>query len=158
MSRHELTWEPLSVLLDDGLEALVREHWEEVGVHKDKMPLACDWERYQEVEDKGILQILAARREGILTGYNSFCVLPHLHYRTTITALNDAIFVPRRHRISGVGVRLVERAEIDLATRYSPGWVRIVYHDKANLEYLRPLMERRGYGHVESIYDKMVRA
>lgn len=151
-------WEPLSGLLDDGLATLVRQHWEEVGVHKDKMPLDCDWERYQALEDGKILKILAARRDDVLVGYNSFMVLPHLHYATTVHALGDAIFVPRALRHTGIGVELIDRAERDLTAQHAPGWVRIVYHDKAHLEYLGPVLRKRGYGHIEAIYDKMVRA
>lgn len=157
-SEASFAWELLSGLLDDGLADLVRQHWEEVGVHKDKMPLACDWDRYQQVEDAGFLKILAARRGDELIGYNSFMVMPHLHYMTTLTALGDAIFVPVHLRRTGVGVELIDLAETGLAEMGKGGWVRIVYHDKAHLEYLGPVLRKRGYGLIESIFDKMVRS
>lgn len=152
-----LAWEPLSVLLDDGLQALVREHHAEVGVHKDTMPLDCDWEKYHDIESKGILRVLAARLRDRLIGYSSFMVLPHLHYRTTLHGVNDGIFVQRQHRRTRAGLKLIDRAELDLAAEAKPGYCRIVYHDKAFLNYLGPTLRRRGYEHQENIWDRMVR-
>lgn len=153
-----IAWEPLASLLDDGMADLVREHWEEVGVHKDEMPLAVDWDKYQRLEDEGMLRVLGARRGKRLVGYNSFMVMPHIHYSGTMHALGDAIFVTTPARRSGVGVRLIQVAERLLAEIARPGYVRIVYHDKAHLELLGPTLRKLGYGAIETVYDKVVRA
>lgn len=153
-----LRWELLNSLRDDGLDDLVREHWREVGVHKREVPLVCDWDRYQALEDSGVLKILAARKGDALIGYNSFLVMPGLHYATTIHAHGDAIFVTKRYRKTGAGVFLIDRAETALADMARPGYVRIIYHDKAHLEYLGPVLRKRGYGAIETIYDKIVKA
>lgn len=154
-----LAWESVSALLDAGLERLVRQHWREVGVHKREMPLAVAWEEYRLRERDGIVKILAARRRGRLIGYNSFLLLTgHLHYGTTVHAMGDAIFVPKRLRGTGVGIRLIDQAETDLAAMFPGRWVRILYHDKNDIELLGPVLRRRGYTAFETMWDKMVRA
>lgn len=158
MTTLALEWEPLAVLLDDGLEGLVRAHHAEVGVYKDEMPLDCNWEAYQGSENSGMLRILAARLGGKLIGYNSFMVLRHMHYWSTWHALGDAIFVDRDHRKTGAGIQLIDRAERDLAKEVAPNKIRFIYHDKAFLDYLRPILTKRGYTHQENILDKMVSA
>lgn len=153
-----LAWEPLAGLLDDGLADLVFAHHAEVGVHQREMPLECDWDKYQTLEDQSILRTLAARLAGKLIGYNSFMVLPHLHYRSTPHAMGDAIYVTKRYRHTGAGIALIERAERDLADLVKPQLCRIIYHDKAFLEFLGPVLKKRGYVHQENIWDKMARA
>jgi Acetyltransferase (GNAT) family len=154
-ARYTLTWEPLSVLLDDGLNGLIEEHWEEVAVHKAEMPLAVDWERYHRLEDMHILKVLGARQNETLIGYSAFFDLPHLHYGTTPHAACDAIYVLKRHRLSGAGIGLIDQAERDFT---APGeWRRITYHDRCGIELLGPVLRKRGYVATDVTYSKMVR-
>ena len=146
------------MLLDSGLEMLVQEHWQEVGVEKERMPLAVDWTRYRKLEDQGILLVLGARRNERLIGYNAFFYLPHLHYSTTQLAGCDAIYVTRKHRMSGAGIALIDRAERDLAERAKPDWCRITYHDRHGIELLGKVLRKRGYVASDTTYGKMVRA
>ena len=152
-------WEPLAALLDDGLAELVRLHWEEVGVHKDEMPLDPDWEGYQEDETAGKLRLLGGRIDGVLAGYHSLYVLKgHRHYRSTPQALSDAIYVLRARRSSGAGLALIDRAERHFAELANGRWCRIIYHDRHGVELLGPVLRRRGYVATDTVYSKMVRA
>lgn len=154
-----LGWESVGALLDDGLEDLVREHWKLVGEYKAQMPLAVDWDGYRRDEAAGRIRILSARLRDRLIGYNSFIVIPgHLHYRTTVHALGDAIFVTKKMWHTGAGAALVDRAETDLAEMFRGHNVRIRYHDKYDLRFLEKMLKKRGYRHSELILDKMVRA
>ena len=156
---HAVDWEPLSILRDDGLAELVREHHAEVGVYKDKMPLDVDWAGYHEDEVAGTLRILGARIDGALIGYSSFYVLKaHRHYRSTVHAMGDAIFVRATHRRSGIGIELIDKAELDITQEFRGRWVRFWYHDKAFLERIGPVLKKRGYAHNENCWDKMARA
>lgn len=158
--KHDITlgWESVGALLDDGLEKLVREHWRLVGEYKHVMPLDPDWEGYRKLELDGMMKILAARRRGRLIGYNSFLLLPgHLHYRTTVHVIGDAIFVTKPLWHSGAGAALVDRAETDLAEMFPGRNVRIRYHDKYELRFLDKMLLKRGYRQSEIILDKMVR-
>lgn len=153
-------WEPLSLLLDDGLDGLITSHHAEVGLHKATMPLAVDWDKYHELERLGILKLAAARAGSRLVGYASWMWMPHLHYATTQHALNDAIFVKPDYR--GAGVRLIRASERRLAEDAAPNPVRIVFHIKHAIEAKRGthgrVLERMGYAAFETCWDKMARA
>jgi GNAT superfamily N-acetyltransferase len=153
-------WEPLARMMEAGLPAIVAAHWEEVGIHKDDVPLAVDWKKYQQIEAGGILKIMSARRDGRLVGYASYLVLPHLHYSTTLHAMNDAIYVDAAER--GTGIRLIKAAERGLAEMAAPGVCRIVYHAKLHVEAergtLARVFDRLGYRAFETTHDKIVRA
>ena len=155
-------WEPVSVLLDEGLAAIVEAHWREVGVHKDEVPLDVDWAGYQLDEDLGLLKLLAARRSDKLIGYASYYVRPHRHYKSTLHAGNDAIFVLPEER--GAGIALIRAAETMLAQLAWPTYpyIRILYHAKMALEADRgtyaKVFERLGYSAFETTHDKVVKA
>jgi len=143
--------------MDDGLPDLVERHWQEVGVYRDLMPLSVDWDQYLALADKGILRVVGARLRGDLIGYASYMVMPHIHYSATMHIMGDGIFVTKDHRASGAGVSMIDKAERDIPAEFAGRWVRIWYHDKAFLEYLGPVLKKRGYSHVENCWDKMVR-
>lgn len=152
-------WEPLSILLDDGLEDLVRQHHAEVGVHKKEMPLDCDWDEYQSLENLGMLRTLAVRRQDKLIAYNSFMVRKgHPHYRSTPHAMCDAIYVLPAHRRTGIVRELIEKPERDLALEFAGRHVRFWYHDKSGIRLLGPVLKKLGYEQIEECWDKMVRA
>lgn len=156
-----IEWETVQGLLDEGLAALVAEHWQEVGVHKEQVPLDVDWEGYQFDEENGLLKTIGAWRGSRLVGYASYYVLAHRHYRRTLHALNDAIFVLPGER--GAGIALIRRAETLLASLAPPDFphVRIIYHAKRHVAAERggfaKVFERLGYGLFESSHDKVVR-
>jgi GNAT superfamily N-acetyltransferase len=159
-ARDTFRWESLAALRDEGLAEIIAKHWDEVGVHKDDVPLAIDWERYHKLEKDGILRLMAARRAEKLVGYASFLVLPHLHYSTTLHAMNDAIYVDPSVR--GIGIKLIRAAEKLLAELARPRPVRILYHAKLHVEEergtLARVFEALGYKAFETSHDKVVRA
>lgn len=152
-------WSPLAEALDGGLEAIVKAHWDEVGVHKDTVPLACDWDKYQELEDKDVLKLMLARRGDRTVGYASYLVFPHLHYCTTLHAMNDAIYVDPEER--GLGIRLIRAAERALVELATPNYIRILYHAKKHIEAdrgtLSKMFEKLGYAAFETSHDKVLK-
>lgn len=158
MARDKLQfrWDTMDRLMRGGIANLVREHWELVGWHKDVMPLDVDWSEYFELERRKIFYGLAVRLDGVLIGYNVFFCRRHMHYSGTMHALSDAIFVTKAHRSSGAGYQLIARAERELPDLVKEPRVRVIYHDKADLEYLGPTLARMGYMHSENIWEKMV--
>lgn len=159
MPSTEFRWASLAEAVDAGLPAMVKRHWDEVGVHKEDVPVDVDWAGYADLEDRGILRLMTAWRGDVLVGYASFLVMPHLHYKSTLHALNDAVFVEPGHR--GVGVQMIAKAEEALALVAAPGCVRITYHVKHHVEADRgtfaTVFARRGYQPFETVYDKVVR-
>lgn len=154
----EFAWDKLSRLLEEGLDDHIREHWEEVALDKETVPYAPDYGRYLDMEQKGLFRIMSMRRGGRLVGYNAFFTMPHLHYRFTMHALNDVIYIDPEERRGWAGVRLIMEAEKALARLADP--VKIFYHTKLHVAEDRGtvgrILERLGYAHVERVYAKVV--
>lgn len=156
----KFAWTSIDKMLTEGFEDLLVAHWEEVALHKDDVPFAPDWDRYRALEKTGVFKALAMYRHGFLVGYNCFFVQPHLHYKLTLCAVNDIIYVDPGSR--GAGFRLVKEAEKRLGEM---GVKVITYHTKLAI-YLtgdhRPatvgdLLAKLGYSHAENNYQKLLK-
>lgn len=127
-----------------GVEDLLIAHWLEVAVDRDAIPLAVDWDKYADLEEKGIFLGLTMREAGVLCGYNAFFTVPHLHYMTTVFAMNDVIYLVPEHR--GLdGVRFILEAEKILRAR---GVKKVLYHSKEDVFFAA---DGRGTGHSDSL-------
>lgn len=134
----------LDMCLKEGIDDLVRAHWREVALDQDAVPLSVNWAQYEEMEQRGILFAVTMHVDGKLVGYNIFFVMPHIHYSTTLHALNDIVYVRPEHR--GIdGVRLILEAERQLKAR---GAVKVLYHSKSDLLLAA---ETRGEGKADSL-------
>lgn len=151
-----LAWEPIGRLLDEGVEDLLFQHWQEVAMDQERIPLDPDWEFARLQESRGILRTAALRRDGRLVGYNSFCVSPHIHYRSTLHAVNDVIYVDPAER-GAAGVKLVRGTEAMLAAL---GVVKVIYHTKlapiGGKHTVGDLLAALGYKHFENLYCKLL--
>jgi len=154
-----LDWEPLQQLLDDGVEDLLAAHWEEVACDKMEIPLAPDWERAFRLQREEVLWTAALRKNGRLIGYNAFHVTPHIHYRHTIHAVNDVIFLDRDER-GFAGVRLVRGTEQLLKQL---GVEKVMYRSKrhvmvghAKTSTIGDMLARMGYRHDEDVYSRLL--
>lgn len=134
-SNLEIAWEPLDILLDEGIEDLVRREWEEVAVDRERMPLVLDWDEYRKLEELKLFRCMGCRRDGELIGFNSFVLMPgHLHYKTTPHAMNDAIYVAPTER--GItGIRLILEAERQIQALFAPKAVRVLYYSKDSMVF-----------------------
>lgn len=96
-------------------EAVFFEHWEEVALHRDVIRLSVDSDRYQALDDSGILHILSARKDGALVGYYMAFVLPHMHYKDAgLMAFTDIYFLKPEVRSGPTTVKLFLEAEKSL--------------------------------------------
>lgn len=128
---YKFSVDPLDLLRDEGIEAMIRDEWKEVSLHREQMPLALDWPQYHQLEELGILKVVAMREDEKLVGFNSFMCMPHLHYFTTQHAMSDALYIKPKHR--GIdGLRFVLTSERLLSELYVPKPLRIVYYAKAD--------------------------
>lgn len=128
MSAIVIAREPLAGLLDSGLEALLREHWEEVAHNRDAIALDPDWPGYLEDERQGRFITWSARRDGDLVGYNAFYVMRHRHYKGDVFAVNDVIFLTKEER-GATGIALI--IEVEKALR-AMGASKVFYHAKSD--------------------------
>ena len=128
---------------------LLRAHYREIAHHQD-IPLDPDFERYKHLEDLNVLRCYTARddEDGRLLGYAVFIVSPNLHYRKSIQAMQDVLYVRPENR--GTGLRLVRYADECLA---ADGVQVVTQHIKAAHNFGAAL-ERMGYELIDLIYQK----
>jgi GNAT superfamily N-acetyltransferase len=104
--------EKLDDCLAEGM-ALLREHWAEIAMYQDLQILDPQYEKYREAEQKNALIICTARDAGdrALIGYHVTFVIPMLHYKTVIGALDDIHYIRPDYRQGWTGVKLIKFAE-----------------------------------------------
>lgn len=127
---------------------LLHDHYKEIAHYQD-IELKPDWGKYKTLEENGTLRIYTARNsEGILIGYAVFMVIKNIHYRDSLQALQDILFIRRENR--GSGGRLIKWCDEQLKAE----GVQVVYHHVKAAHNFGPLLERMGYSLVDLIYAK----
>jgi hypothetical protein len=153
--------ESVSQVLDE-IEPLLHDHWEEVAVYKDKIPLAPDYDAYRRLEADGKLLICTARDDGKLVGYSISFVHRGVHYSKNIIATNDLVYIdPENRQDSMESIErdlvfddLIDYAEEKLKAR---GVSVIVLRIKVSKNW-SARAEQHGYPRVEYIHQKYVGA
>lgn len=138
-------------LLKDCMEEmkpLFTEHWKEIAAYDD-IPLDPDEERYYNIEREGVLRVYTARAESKeLIGYAVFFVNTNAHYKTSLQASQDIIFIHPKHR--GIGGRFILWCDEQLKAE----GVQVVFHHLKAKHNFGPMLERFGYELVDLIYGK----
>lgn len=155
-----IAFERLDDLLADGLEEMLFEHWQEVGLDHDAVPLAPDWDKYHRLEREGMFRVIAVRISGVLVGYSAWLICPSLHYRHTIHALNDYFWLAPECRRGWAGVRFFRDVE---ALIRGVGAAKIMYHTKPHVLLgagrhgtVGKILLRLGYRFDEECYSKLL--
>ena len=89
------------------LPLLVR-HWREVALNHADVPLDIDEAKYADLDEKGQLHIVTARRHGLLIGYHVTIVATHLHYQSTLHGITDVYWVAPECRHGVTAMRLFQ--------------------------------------------------
>lgn len=126
-------------------------HYQEVG--QPDMVLDPDYDRMKMMEDAGMVYILTARDEDRLVGYAAFIVQRHIHYKQSMVALNDIIWLHPDYRKGRLGMRLIQLSEVALTAK---GATKIYYHVKLPPHDFGPLLEKLGYRFVERNFAKVI--
>jgi len=124
-------------------------HWKEIALHKDKIKLEVNHAGYEALEALRILHLITARDEGLLVGYNVFFVSPHLHYASSITAVNDVLYLFPPYRVGWNGYKFLKFARDSLIER---GCERIVMNMKLD-HMFGPVLKRLGFNRSEEIWQ-----
>lgn len=88
------TWcvESLTERLEE-MKPLFPEHWKELALDQDKVPLDPQYDIYLERDRRGEVLFVAGRSHGGLIGYFVGFVAPGLHYKTCLTLTMDIFWV-----------------------------------------------------------------
>jgi GNAT superfamily N-acetyltransferase len=134
------------------IQDLIKLHYDEIALHKDRIPLAPDWDRYRALEDAGQLVVFTVRDGELLVGYSVFFLSWHLHYKTTRMAMNDVLFLHKDYRKGTTGIKLIKHSEQELREMDVD---KVIWHVKFNNDF-RPILNRLGYCDEEAIVAKML--
>ena len=83
------------------IKPLLENHYEEIALDRDVIKLNPDYETYKKCCDSGLMKIITARDDGKLVGYLIAIIKYHLHYKDSLTAIDD-IFYDSTRNFSGI--------------------------------------------------------
>lgn len=141
--------ETLSPALISELAPLLEKHWREVAHYQD-IPLEPDWNTYQALDEKDVLRLYTSRctDTDALIGYALFIVSTNVHYKSSVQAKQDVIFIDPTRR--GFGARFIIWCDNQLKNE---GVEFVFHHTKAARDF-GPMLERMGYERIDYIYGK----
>lgn len=128
-------------------------HWEEIAHNKEFIKLDPDWPKYAALDAAGMLSVTTARDGAELVGYQIYFVMPHMHYKQSLTASSDVLYLAPERRNGTAGIRLMRCAEEALEKL---GVQRVVQNVKLANDWGQ-ILERMGYTPFERIYTKILR-
>lgn len=96
------------------IKDLLKIHWEEIAMYKDKVVFDPDYDLYYKLnEDKKLLTI-TVRDEGRLVGYFLVFLFYHPHYKNDLYANTDILFIDKKYRGGTTAYRLFKFVEKQL--------------------------------------------
>lgn len=128
---------------------LFKAHYEDIAHYQD-IPLVPDFEQYLKLDELGFIKVFTARDDSTneLIGYACYFVRPNLHYKTSLQASQDVIYIKRGRR--GLGYRFIHWCDEQLKLL----GVQVVYHHVKLKHNFGPMLERQGYELIDLIYGK----
>ncbi len=129
---------------------LLEEHYHEIAWNIEKIPLDVDVEKYSFLQEEGILLCYSLRDQGKLVGYAAFLKQYHLHYKSTLFAANDVLFIKEPYRKAGIGSSFLNFCEEDLKCL---GCQVIALRIKKCLDWT-PLAQHLGFESIETTHLK----
>lgn len=99
------------------INKLLFDHYDEIALNQDTIPLDPAWDVYQSLENQGKLHITTCRKDGLVIGYYVARVDYSPHYKTTLHGFVDVYFIEAQYRKGKVGLSLFLAAEKALRAR-----------------------------------------
>lgn len=140
--------EPFPPFLEE-VKPFLPQHWEELALNKDRVPLDPQYEIYLERDRRGEVIAVTVREDGKLCGYFVGFIAPGLHYRTCLTCTMDIFWVHPEHRGAGAGFLLFKTVEREIKRR---GVQRMFVGSKLHKD-ASWLFEKLGYEEVERYFS-----
>lgn len=138
--------------LKDELEPLIKKHWEEIALNKDKIKLNPDWDTYYKLEDLEMLHCYTARKDNVLVGYFTVVITKGLHYVDYKFGACDIIFISPEYRKGRAGANLIKYVEQDLNSK---GVSVLAINTKVHAPFDK-LLQKLDYSLIERIYSKNI--
>ncbi|MDE2233455.1 MAG: hypothetical protein KGJ90_05090, partial [Patescibacteria group bacterium] len=128
---------------------LFEKHYDEINLNKAiKLDPADDL--YFALYKMGMMEAHTMRDDkGVLVGYSVYYVQPHMHYKKSLTATNDILFVRKDCRRGLAGYKFLKYT-VDEIKKRKPQ--RIFFHVKPHHDFGR-LLERLGAKAFETMYS-----
>lgn len=143
--------EAMTHALYEEMTPLLMKHYEEVAHFKD-IPLDPDIDFYVKLEEGGYLRTYVARDEedGKIIGYSVFILRRNPHYKGSLQASQDVIFIDPKRR--GFGKEFILWCDDQLKKEGAD----VSYHHvkvKPELDF-SPLLRKLGYQYIDAIYGR----
>lgn len=135
------------------LKEIIGQHWDKLGLYKDKMPLAPEWGVYCEYERQGVISFVVLRDSGRMVGYWITFIAPGLHYSKTLTATMDIWNVLPEYENSPRAILCLSKAADKELKRRGVNISRV---GEKNHTPCEKLYKALGYEPVETIYQKWI--
>lgn len=127
---------------------LLEKHYHEIAHYKD-IELDPDFEQYEKLEQIGALRMFIARDEQeFIVGYAVYFIRHNIHYKSSLQALQDVLFIDPDKR--GFGAKFILWCDQQLKAE----GVQIVYHHVKSAHNFGAMLERIGYRLVDLIYTR----
>lgn len=137
------------------LPPLFEQHYREIALDQERIPLDPDWDRYLMLSLQGMLLVRTARYGDTLVGYIFNLFGPHLHYRSTPHAEIEMFWLDPAYRGSGFVLRWFRENEAmlrELGVKKVGGTTKNGYKDgRVGL-----IFKRLGYTPVETVWSKVL--
>lgn len=105
------------------LKVLLPEHYKELAMDQDKVPLSPSYNTYIGSERDGQLIFMTLRENGIMLGYFIGFISMGLHYNTCLTCKMDIFYIHPSVRGAGLpGLKLFRAVEKELRRRGVQQW------------------------------------
>lgn len=137
------------------LPPLFEQHYREIALDQDTIPLDPDWDRYFWLALSGMLHVCTARCDKVLVGYIFNLAGPHLHYRSTPHAEIEMFWLDPAYRGSAFALRWfreneahlhglgIKKVGVAVKNGYMSGRVGLIF-------------KRLGYKPVETVWSKVL--
>ena len=127
---------------------LFQKHYEEVAERQDVIALDPDIIRYKRLYKANAMEIHTARDDGKLIGYSIWFVTNHIHYKQSVTASSDVVYISPDYRKGMFGYKFLKWTTEEIKKRDPQ---RIIFHIKPFLDFGK-IVERLGGHYFEKTY------
>jgi hypothetical protein len=131
---------------------LFQKHYEEIAERTDVIVLDPDLKRYNNLYSQNMLEIHTIRDDNKLVGYSLWFVMNHIHYKNSLTANSDVLYISPDYRKGMLGVKFIKWSLEEIKKRNPQ---RIMFHVKPFMDY-SPILERLGANYFEKTYSMVM--